>query len=228
MINKYTYFEESRVLATRHLNYKDKQSFVNDAKHCIKNNKFDIADRYENYNYLQENGIDFESGIKLIERFLVPNSVIAVLNDVNEPGTDLFLCILVIPTKPKVTHIYLKIKPYSDDTMTVISFHSSTEKIRIDYSIATDYYDNSFIENLAKEWKFIYNKYNDNLILNIETEEQFIRFTLSDSVSEKDVSNILKSIPSQWGIDKTKMYNSYEFEDNTITFEVFTKSFNKG
>lgn len=197
--------EETKVNAYRHYSKEEAEAVVATIKDSIRRYKFDILDRDKNLDFMHNEKIDKKASMFIIDKFLTPQSLIAVLQNRNRPDEELYVFSVAVPVRDKKRYIYLKVSLRSDGVVKAISWHAQNEMMQPDYRMATDKTendDNQFYQKLFKNWQRIYNKFNDNKMIGIISngpEDATILFEKQIKDTEEWRKNFCKTVPKDFG-----------------------------
>ena len=211
---------ETKVNPIRHHSYEEACAVVDCIKDSIKKYKFKILNRDKNLDFMHEEHINEQTSKLIIEKFLQPKNMVAVLENRNNPNEELYLFSVTVPLpNGQKKYIYLKVALTKDGKVTAISWHKQNELMRTDYRHAEDG-DAYFLEKLGKTWEFLYNKIAKGpKIIHHYYEGDCIYFNFEEPVSEEDtqvVQDVVRSVPKDFGYNNKDIYKNIKFEHGDI------------
>lgn len=202
----YALLLETKVNAIRHHSKEEAVSAVEKIKRAIKGHRFEIFDRDKNLDFLHHEHINKELACQIISDYITPQSLIAILKNRDREG-ELYLFSIRIPLGEgrKDKYIYMKCDITSYGVVKVISLHGQTEMMHPDYRQAIDKTDNDdryFLRKLYQNWSRIYNKFNDNKMVDALSngpESMTIVFESPIENIEEFKVNFCKTVPKDFG-----------------------------
>ena len=211
---------ETKVNAIRHHSKEEAAAVVDAIKDSIKKYKFDILDRDKNLDFMHEEHVNKEMSKIIIDKFLEPRNLVAVLQNRNDPTSELYLFSMAVPVGPgRVKYIYLKVDISSDGRVKAISWHKQNEKMQVDYRGATDNSDSSYLKRMGRTWMRLFNNVSDTKILEAYPEGDEITFIFERPVNDDDndiVQNLARSIPKDFGYKARDVFNNISFRNGDI------------
>lgn len=218
--------KESRVFSTRHLTIEEKKAVIDCLRNSIRRGKIRISDRPENSDFMEKYHLSDQDVLKYLGKYIEPKDIKAALRSRKNPSEELYICNSRV-SNSKV-FLYVKFSLRSDGFVDVISFHGSSEPVYTSYEKASDFQDKSFEEKAMRKTVYNYKKFsnvNKNEIIDFFLSDNKVRFTFKDPVDEATKAGIIKSLPSDMGLDRKRMIKG--MTDNSVYIEVplFTKNF---
>lgn len=210
---------ETKVNAIRHHTKDEAADAVRKIKDAIKVHRFEICDRDKNLDFLRNEHLNKEMACKVIDMFLEPKNLIAIIPNRNKDGKELYLFSLVVPVRDRKKYIYLKVEITSYGKVYCISFHGQNEKMHADYRQATDSPDNYILEKMATVWQKTYNKFGQIKLLSATVNGDDITFHFEQPVDESDravITDLAKAIPKDFGYKFVDVIRNNSFEDGDI------------
>lgn len=189
---------ETQVMALRHKGENEAKELVEKIKKAIKDKKFEIVPREQNLNWLKKLNLNYKTANEKIYEQLTPKNFVAVLEDRNNPGEELYLFCLKIDGK---WYTYMKVV-FTEDKVVAISFHSQTERIYVDYRKSIDdEYDLSFLKYVAKDWIFRYNNRNpENKMTGYTLTPDSIFIDFEQIPGKEVIPDLVASCPKDKGL----------------------------
>lgn len=219
MIDFERVFRESRVVASRHLSYEEKEAVLDEVKTAIENQNLEILPREKNYNFMRSQGISERDAYSIMYD-MTPDQLIGVLPNKNKTNDELYLFSVRLDKQT----IYIKVA-FDGDECKVISFHDQNEKIFLDYRGASDYEDNNFVKIYAGLWKTAFNKRNFNIhgqdikIKSYFVKGDVIHFDFNTEVHASKLFNKLLMTCQPYGMGH-KIYSEPEFVGGGVEVEL--------
>ena len=124
--------DETKVNAYRHHSKEEAEAVVATIKDSIKRYKFDIINRDKNLDFMHNEKLDKKTSMYIIDKFLEPRSLIAVVQNRNNPNEELYVFSIMVPVRDRKKYIYLKVSMRSDGVVKAISWHGQTEMMHPD------------------------------------------------------------------------------------------------
>ena len=109
ILNNHIILFETKVNAKRHFTNEEAKEIVETVKQSIDDGTFDIVDRKKNRDYLKAEKLTKKTAPQIVEMFLQPKSLRAVLVDRNGISNELFVFSIAVPFKGRTKYIYFKI-----------------------------------------------------------------------------------------------------------------------
>lgn len=194
---------ETQVMALRHKGENEAEELVNKIKKAIEDKKFEIVPREQNLSWLKKLNLNYKTAREKIYEQLTPKNFVAVLEDRNNQGEELYLFCLKIDGK---WYTYMKVA-FLEDKVVAISFHSQTERIYVDYRKSNDdQYDLSYLKCVAKDWIFRYNNRNPaNKMKDYDLTFDSILISFEQFPGREVVPDLVASCPKDKGINVMKL-----------------------
>lgn len=142
--------EETKVNALRHHTKEDAVWAVDKIKQAIKSHRFEIADRDKNLDFMHDERLSKETSCRIIDMYLEPKNLIAVIPNRNRDGRELYLFSLCVPVRDRKKYIYLKMEITSYGKAVAISWHKQNEMMHVDYRRAEDYVDSKMLIHMMR------------------------------------------------------------------------------
>ena len=101
--------DETKVNAYRHHSKEEAEAVVATIKDSIKRYKFDIINRDKNLDFMHNEKLDKKTSMYIIDKFLEPRSLIAVIQNRNNPNEELYVFSVMVPVRDRKKYIYLKV-----------------------------------------------------------------------------------------------------------------------
>ena len=193
---------ETQVMALRHTQNKEVSEIVNRIKQSIGNRTFEIIPRDKNIEFVKrELKTDLRGAVDLIQSRLSEKDFVAILEDRNDDGNELYLFTLKLDGK----YIYLKISLDFSNKAKAISFHKQNERIYVDYCKSIDDpYDLSFVKIVAKDWSIRYNNRNpETKLLKYDILPDSIIFEFENNLT--NFEDLIRSCPRDKGLNVFKL-----------------------
>lgn len=149
-------FNESRVIANRHLDVSEKDAVVEYIKECVYANKYKVVQRNETLGFLRWLRLDANQAAREIADALEAKNVMAVIENRNYPrqgSKELYLIRMYLRNKPTYVKVDID-QPY----ITFISIHLLKSYPYVDYQYAKDGSENNLPKMYVKEWVKNYRK----------------------------------------------------------------------
>lgn len=211
---------ETKVNASRHFSKEEAIAVVDTIKRSIKNYKFDIIDRDKNFRFMCDEHLSKETSKVIIDRFLEPRNLIAVLQDRNNTNSELYLFSMSVPVGPgKMKYIYLKVSIASDGRAKAISWHSQKERMQVDYRGAKDGRDLSYLKRLGKTWMRLFNNISDVKAVEAYPDGDDLTFVFERPLNEGDkdiIQNIARSIPKDYGYSTRDIFHGLRLKNGDL------------
>lgn len=210
---------ETKVNAIRHHSKTEAEEAVVKIKNAIKQHRFEIVRRDKNLDFMHNEHLNQETSCKLIDMFLEPKNLIAILPNRNKEGGELYLFSLCIPVRDRKKYIYLKVEITSYGKVIAISWHGQNEKMHTDYRKATDSPDNFILEKMADVWRKTYNRFGKVGLDETQVNGDDIIFTFERPVTDDDtdvIQDLCKSVPKDFGYHYKDVNNNKRFQDGKI------------
>lgn len=201
---------ETKVNAIRHHSKEEAFEAVQKIKTAIKQHRFEIVDRDKNLNFLHDERLSKETACQLIDMFIEPKNLIAILPNRNKEDGELYLFSIVVPVRDRKKYIYLKVEITSYGKVICISMHGQNEMMRVDYRQATDRTGTearNFMRKMYQNWERAYNSFNDNKMIDAfpsSDEDITIVFKHSIDDTEEFRKNFCRTVSKDYG---------YKFKD---------------
>lgn len=210
---------ETKVNAIRHHSKEETLEAVQKIKTAIKQHRFEIVDRDKNLDFLHDEHLSKETACQLIDMFIEPKNLIAILPNRNKEGGELYLFSIVVPIKERKKYIYLKVEITSYGKVICISMHGQNEMMHVDYRKATDSPDNYVLQKMAKIWMNTYNKFGVVKIKDFQVENDDVTFYFEEPISEdQDIAkDIARAVPKDFGYRFKDIINNISFDDESVT-----------
>lgn len=206
--------EETKVNAIRHHTKEDAAWAVDKIKQSIKAHRFEIADRDKNLDFMHDEHLSKETSCKVIELYLEPKNLIAVIPNRNKEGGELYLFSICVPVRDRKKYIYLKVEITSYGKVVAISWHKQNEMMHADYRQAVDFTDNRILMQMMKVWQRTYNKFAKNTMIGGEVEDDYVIFRFENELDSIDMTNLYKTAPKDFGYKFKDIQNNTEYESN--------------
>lgn len=223
---------ETKVNALRHFSYSEAEEIVKKIKEAIKNHNFEILNRDKNIDFMHDEGINKENSCQIIDLFLNPKNLIAVIPDWDHPGKELYLFSIKISMENKKDKfIYLKIRLTTYGKVIAVSWHGQTEKIRVDYRQAEDKTEadtSKFFRKLYQNWERIYNRFNENKMIDcLPNGDEDITIIFEHPIEDtlEFRKNFCKTVPKDFGYKFKDIENSMVIEEDYIKVHLPFKKF---
>lgn len=210
---------ETKVNAIRHHSKEEAVEAIRKIKLAIKQHRFEIVDRDKNLDFMHDEHLNKETACMIIDKFLEPKNLIAILPNRNKEGGELYLFSLCIPVKDRVKYVYLKVEITSYGKVIAISFHKQNEKMHADYRQATDNPDNVILKKMAQVWTRTYNKFGRVGLDDATVDGDDIIFTFERSVNDDDddvLQDLARSVPKDFGYRYKDVVNNVSYHDGKI------------
>ena len=208
---------ETKVNALRHFSKEEATAVVDTIKRSIKNHTFDILSRDKNLDFMHNEHLDKETSKIVIDRFLEPRNLIAVLQNRNDPSSELYLFSIAVPVGPgRTKYVYLKVNIADNGHVTAISWHKQNEKMQVDYRRAKDKSDSSYLKRMGKTWMRLFNNISSTKILEAHPDGDEIAFVFERPVGSNDdgiVQDLARSIPKDFGYKAYDVFNGVSFRN---------------
>lgn len=212
---------ESRIKASRHFSKDEANEICSTIKKAIQQNNIEFINRDKNRDFLKQEKLTINTAFQLLEYYLTPKNLIAVVDDRNREGNELYIFSLPINYslrgQNKVKWIYVKINVNEHGRVKIISFHNQNEKMHTDYRQSSDGQDD-YLNHLAFKWaKRIKSKIGKRLIEYSNDEENiYLTFDHLDDY-EKIKYVIADEVPFDFGY-KTKIVlkNMEKIDENLV------------
>lgn len=214
--------EETKVNAYRHHTKEEAEAVVATIKDSIKRYKFDIINRDKNLDFMHSEGIDKKGSMYIIEKFLEPRSLIAVVQNRNNPDEELYVFSIMVPVRDRKKYIYLKVSMRSDGVVKAISWHGQTEMMHPDYRMAVDKTDDDnrrFFRKMFQNWQRIYNKFNDNKMVDClpnGSEDVTVVFEHPIEDTTEWRKNFCKTVPKDYGYHYKDIEKNMKVEGDCV------------
>lgn len=214
--------EETKVNASRHHSKEEAEAVVATIKDSIKRYKFDIIDRDKNLDFMHIEKLDKKLSMMIIDRFLEPRSLIAVVPNRNKPDEELYIFSVCVPVRDRKKYIYLKVSLRSDGVVKAISWHGQTEMMHPDYRQASDKTDKDneyFYSKMFKNWANLYNRFNNNKMIDClpnGAEGMTILFERPIEDTEEFRKNFCKTVPKDYGYHFKDIERNMKVENDTV------------
>ena len=98
--------DETKVNAYRHHSKEEAEAVVATIKDSIKRYKFDIINRDKNLDFMHNEKLDKKTSMYIIDKFLEPRSLIAVVQNRNNPNEELYVFSVMVPVRDRKKYIY--------------------------------------------------------------------------------------------------------------------------
>lgn len=210
---------ETKVNAIRHHTKDEAAVAVRKIKDAIKVHRFEICDRDKNLDFLHNEHLDKDMACKVIDMFLEPKNLIAIIPNRNKDGKELYLFSLVVPVRDRKKYIYLKVEITSYGKVYCISFHGQNEKMHADYRQTIDSPDNYILEKMATIWQKTYNKFGQVKILSATADGDDITFHFEHPIDENDkmtITDLAKAVPKDYGYKFTDIMKNKSYDNGDI------------
>lgn len=212
---------ESRIKAARHFSLEEANEVCETIKKSIQQNNIEFINRDKNRDFLKQEKLTVNTAFQLLEYYLTPKNLVAVVDDRNREGNELYIFSLPInysfKGQNKVKWIYVKINVNEHGRVKIISFHNQNEKMHADYRQSSDEQDD-YLKHLAFKWaQRIKSKIGKRLIeYNNDEENIYLTFDHLDDY-EKIKYVIADEVPFDFGY-KTKIVlkNMEKISENII------------
>lgn len=216
---------ETKVNPVRHFSQEEAVAVVDTIKDACRRHRIEIIDRDKNLEFIHEQHLSKETAIEVINRFIEPKNLIAVLQNRNKENSELYLFSIGVPLpNGSKRYIYMKCAIDSVGNVTVISFHKQNEKMHTDYRKAEDG-DSYYLQKLGRTWMRLYNNYqNKPRIVSSHFDGDYLYFDFEKPVSEADVTvkaNVIRSVPRDFGYRPIDIDRNITFESGRI--KIFLK-----
>ena len=214
--------DETKVNAYRHHSKEEAEAVVATIKDSIKRYKFDIINRDKNLDFMHNEKLDKKTSMYIIDKFLEPRSLIAVVQNRNNPNEELYVFSIMVPVRDRKKYIYLKVSMRSDGVVKAISWHGQTEMMHPDYRMAVDKSDDDnryFYRKLFQNWERVYNKFNDNKMIDVlpnGPEDVTIVFEHPIDDTEEWRKNFCKTVPKDYGYHYKDIEHNMKVEDDCV------------
>ena len=207
---------ETKVNAIRRHSPEEAEAVVDAIKSSIKKYKFKIAQRDKNLDFMHIEHINEETSKIIIERYLQPRNLVAVLPNRNDQNEELYLFSVCVPITETIRKfIYLKVAITQDGRVTAISWHKQNEKMQVDYRRAEEP-DSRFLHKLGKVWMKLYNNIVESpKIINSYYDGDCIFFNFDKVVCDSDedvINNVCRSVPKDFGYRYKDIAHNISFE----------------
>lgn len=227
-----SHLEETKVNALRHFSYEEATAVVQTIKDSIKKYKFDIINRDKNLDFMRAEHIDKKSSMFIIDKFLEPKSLIAVVPNRNKPNEELYIFSVCVPVRDRKRYIYLKVELTSYGVVKAISWHGQTEMMHPDYRQATDKTDDDdayFYRKMYMNWERTYNRFNqDNKMIDClpnGPEDMTIVFEHPVEDTDQFRVNFCKSVPKDYGYHFKDIERNMKIENDCVMVHLPFKKF---
>lgn len=190
---------ETQVMALRHKSENEAEDLVNKIKSAIENHRFEILPRDKNRDFIKNRlKTDFRGAIEKIYSQIEPRNFVAVLENRNSIGGELYLFTLKLDGK---LWTYMKVD-IKDEFITVVSFHGQNEKVYVDYRKSIDnQMDLSYLKCVAKDWIFRYNNRNlENKMVDYDLTQESILLKFQEFPGKEILEDLVASCPRDKGL----------------------------
>lgn len=204
---------ETQVMALRHSDKNEVSELVNRIRQSIGNKQLQIIPRDKNLEFIKRDlKTNINGAIDIIGSQLTEKNFVAVLEDRNVDGGELYLFTLKIDDK----YVYLKINIDQSNKVKVVSFHKQNERIYVDYRKSIDDpYDLSFLKVVAKDWSIRYKNRNPKIkLLKYDIDPESITFKFEDNLT--DFEDLIRSCPRDKDLNINKMKVNIIEEENKV------------
>lgn len=213
---------ETKANAIRHHTPEEAAEVVAKIKQAIKAHRFEIADRDKNRDFMHNEHLTKETSCKIIDMFLEPKNLICILPNRNKEGGELYLFSVCVPVKDRKKYIYLKCEIFPYGKVVAISWHGQNEMMHADYRQATDRTEqdvSKFMHNLYKNWERIYNRFNDNKMIDClpnGDEDITIVFEHPIEDTEEFRKNFCRTVPKDYGYKYKDIEHNMTIEGDCV------------
>lgn len=214
--------DETKVNAARHHSREEAEAVVATIKDSIKRYKFDIIDRDKNLDFMYAERLDKKSSMYIIDKFLEPRSLIAVVPNWNNAHEELYIFSVKVPVRDKDRYIYLKVSLRHDGVVKAISWHSQTEMMHPDYRYASDKTpedDQYFYRKIFMNWSRTFNRFNKNKMVDCYSngpESMTILFEQPIEDTEEFRKNFCKTVPKDYGYHFKDIAENMKVDYDTV------------